>query len=73
MATATEAIRTVVAEALKWRVVHALQVRLLNPRVRVKARHGLLGPRRVTGTAHVVENDDARERQRTLAATSRGH
>jgi deazaflavin-dependent oxidoreductase (nitroreductase family) len=123
-----------VAETLKWRVVHAFQVRLLNPplkalmargfvprhyalletigrksgqprstpvgdgllegtfwivaehgrragyvrnieanpRVRVKVRHGLLGSRWHTGSAHVMEDDDPRERQRMLAATSRG-
>jgi|SRR5215467_336898 len=36
-----------------------------NPRVRVKLRHGILG-RWHKGTAEVLANDDARERQRWL-------
>ena len=39
------------------------------PRVRVKFRHGLLLRWR-TGTAHLMQEDDARERQRSLG---RGH
>jgi deazaflavin-dependent oxidoreductase (nitroreductase family) len=38
-----------------------------NPRVRVKARDGMLA-RWHTGTAHVLKDDDPRERQRWLAA-----
>jgi deazaflavin-dependent oxidoreductase (nitroreductase family) len=37
-----------------------------NPRVRLKLRKGL-GARWHTGTAHVLSDDDARERQRWLA------
>ncbi len=37
-----------------------------NPRVRVRFRQGLL-PRWRTGTAHVLPDDDTRERQRKLA------
>jgi len=37
-----------------------------NPRVRLKLRHGILG-RWHTGTAEVLPDDDARERQRWLA------
>jgi hypothetical protein len=37
-----------------------------NPRVRLKLRHGILG-RWHTGTAQLLPDDDARERQRWLA------
>ena len=40
-----------------------------DPRVRVKVRHGLRMTWR-SGTAHVLDDDDPRERQRTLA---KGH
>jgi deazaflavin-dependent oxidoreductase (nitroreductase family) len=42
-----------------------------NPRVRVKLRDGLRA-RWHTGTAHVLSNDDPRERQRWLANQSPG-
>ena len=37
-----------------------------NPRVRLKLRHGILA-RLYTGTAQVLSDDDARERQRWFA------
>lgn len=39
-----------------------------NPRVRVKVRSGLLRSEWRGGTAHILEDDDPRERQRLLAA-----
>ena len=46
-----------------------------NPRIRLKLRHGILA-RWYTGTAHVLPDDDSRERQRWLAGkrpSSRGN
>ena len=42
-----------------------------NPRVRLKLRHGLLA-RWHSGTAHVLPDDDPRERQRWLAGRVKG-
>jgi deazaflavin-dependent oxidoreductase (nitroreductase family) len=43
-----------------------------NPRVRVKLRTGFRRSAWRTGTAHVLEDDDPRERQRLLAAGDLG-
>jgi deazaflavin-dependent oxidoreductase (nitroreductase family) len=43
-----------------------------NPRVRVKVREGFLSSRWRSGSAHVLEDDDPRERLRLIAGKSLG-
>lgn len=43
-----------------------------NPRVRVKVRDGFLGSSWRSGSAHVLEDDDPRERLRLVAGNSLG-
>ena len=53
---------------------HAAYVRNIaaNPRVRVKVRDGFMRSRWLTGTAHVLPDDDPLERQRLLAGNNLG-